>query len=318
MARPPKLTAQQVERLGRLEPSLRKAVRRGDYPAAKTIAADIQRVLRATGHETRLMQAKNWLFEAAMEADRLGIAMAGLEGVRQSVRPRTRVYLEATALLAICHLRQRALERAEPLIGEVLANDSVIRSERRRRQFRRRVVARFEEEGLLAALKNRGNERLEVDEIDAEAGRSVQSKTEDEMLADLGSALPQSAIHFLLRVDQAARRQLPISEIRYLPPPRDLVKKSELGRTISSSLTRVLWGSLCDPESEIYRAWYSHGFAVVLSKKYITSCVVAALSGLGIGLKALAVSLVALVVKFGVEVWCNMNQPKGIMLERSE
>jgi hypothetical protein len=42
-----------------------------------------QTLLRPTGHETRLQQAKAWLFEAAMEAGELDTAELGFIGVRK-------------------------------------------------------------------------------------------------------------------------------------------------------------------------------------------------------------------------------------------
>jgi len=77
-----KLTQRQKESLKELEPALQEAVRLGDYSKAKNLTKKIQELLRPTGHETRLMKAKNWLFEAAMEAGELRTAIAGLSGVR--------------------------------------------------------------------------------------------------------------------------------------------------------------------------------------------------------------------------------------------
>src|SRR6185312_4389814 len=86
MPRPPVLTLDQKNRLHILEPALRKAVRLGDYNSARRITGEIQVVLRASGHETRLMQAKAWLFESAMEAGELDIAESGFVGIRRKRR----------------------------------------------------------------------------------------------------------------------------------------------------------------------------------------------------------------------------------------
>lgn len=67
MSRPHKLTEIQKERLSRLEPQLKFAVEDKDFDTAKRIVADIQEFLRPTGHITRLVQIKNWLFELAIE-----------------------------------------------------------------------------------------------------------------------------------------------------------------------------------------------------------------------------------------------------------
>jgi hypothetical protein len=61
---------------------LRAAAAAGDYAKAKIFTGEIQKVLRPTGHETRLMQAKNWYFEAALAAGNIEEAAAGFIGVR--------------------------------------------------------------------------------------------------------------------------------------------------------------------------------------------------------------------------------------------
>jgi hypothetical protein len=134
-----------LQKLHELEPLLQAAAKRGDYESAQRHAFDIQDLLRTSGHETRLMQAKVWLFEAAMEAGHLNVAVPGFVGIRERMSKGTRLHLEATAALAICYLRQKKLAQAEPFIAEVLRSRN-IRSESRGRQFIRHVVSRFEEE----------------------------------------------------------------------------------------------------------------------------------------------------------------------------
>jgi len=51
----------------------------------------------------------------------------------------------------------------------------------------------------------------------------------------------------------------------------------------------------------------------VLDKTYLTGAVVATLSGLAIGGYAIAVYLTALLIKIGIEVFCETFQPAGIM-----
>lgn len=65
MGKPKNLTKEQKEKLSVLEPMLQKATDSGNYEEAKRVTLEIQQLLRPTGHETRLMQAKNWLFETA-------------------------------------------------------------------------------------------------------------------------------------------------------------------------------------------------------------------------------------------------------------
>jgi len=227
MAKPPKLTELQKRKLKVLEPSLRNAVRLGDYSLAKQITQEIQEVLRRSGHETRLMQSKNWLFEAAMEAGNLQIAISGFIGVHKKCNPQTRVFLEATALLAICHIKEGKIPTAEPLIAQVLEKSKYIRSDRRRRQFKRRIIQRFEEEATLAALKNSGDDLLDIDQIQNEAGFLIQTKNEDEILSDLGRHLPRRVINDLLRIHNFSGKQLPYDERKLLPAPEEIIKEKE-------------------------------------------------------------------------------------------
>ena len=170
MARPPKLTDIQKQRLARLEPQLKEAVTRRDFPAAKRIVADIQSVLKPTGHISKLVQIKNWLFELAIEINEFGYAERGFIGNRKLVNNNTRVYLESTALLAICYLRMNDYEKAKPLIQEVLKNEKVIQSQNTRRRFHHEIIARFDEEAALFSLKFEQNEKYDLDEIQKRSG----------------------------------------------------------------------------------------------------------------------------------------------------
>ncbi|MBU1053844.1 MAG: hypothetical protein KKC46_08445 [Proteobacteria bacterium] len=314
----PKLTENQKKRLSILEPKLRNTVKIGNYNLAKTITIDIQGVLRQSGHETRLMQAKNWLFEAAMEAGHLKIAISGFQGIRKKCSPQTRVYLEATALQAICYIREGQLDKAERMISEVLNKSKYIRSDRRRRQFKRRIILRFEEEVTLSALKNTGDDQLDIDEIENQAGLTVQTKNEDEILSDLGRNLPRKVINDLLRIHNFSGKELPYDERKLLPAPEEIIEEKALGRTVFSAFKRVLWRSLCDPDSDIYKVWFHNGLSFVLNKKYLGMAISAAMGGLHIGIKALAISATALIIKMGIETYCTLYQPKGVMIEISE
>lgn len=318
MPRPPKLSESQRSRLGRLEPELRSAVRSGDYERAKRLLADIQAVLRPSGHETRLMQAKVWLFEAAMESGHLRVAESGLTGIRQRMAPRTRLHLEATALLAICYLRRKDIAKAEPLMAEVLRNDSVISSERKRWQFRVRMISRFEQEGIVAALVGGDPEPLNVDKVQDAAGQMVRTRSEEEILATVGREVPQEVVKVLLRIHEFASRQLPVREQRLLPSAKTVAENVAIGRTITDAMKRVVWRSLCDPESDVYKMWCTNGMMAVLDRKMIAGAVVAMLAGMKIGAYTLAVAVAALVFKMGLEVFCEVARPNGVLIHASE
>jgi hypothetical protein len=264
------------------------------------------------------MISKAWLFQAAMDAGHLQTATAGFRGIRQKTRASTRIHLEATALLAICLLRAADYDAAEPLMAEVLKNDGHIKSASRRRQFRLRMIERFEEETLLFALGGDGQSELDVAQIQDAAGRALQTKTEDEILADLGAAIPPTAIAALLRVHEFARKQLPSGERLALPPAQSLVKKATLGKRIAGAAQRVVWRAICDPNSDIYKLWYSKGMAVAIDGRFFTAAIVAALNGFRVGSYAIAVAVTAILLKAGLEVFCETWTPKGAMIARTD
>jgi hypothetical protein len=316
MSRPPNLTEAQKKRLMRLEPALREAAKKGDYNTAMIITSDIQNILRPTGHETRLMQAKNWLFESAMESGEIDIAKIGFIGVRKKTKNTTRVYLEATALLAICHLRSNEIEKAEPLMAEVIKHEYCIKSEKRRREFKLNIIRRFEEEGTLASFKGKYNEIFDAEELQNDAGKLILTENEDQIYTILGKHTPPETKCLILRIEQFSRNQLTAVDIKLLPDPRVRINDEEVGRTVFSSIKRVLWKSLCDPKSEIYKTWFNHGMKIVLNKYYIGATVTSVLADLGIGMRAVAVPIIALIIKFGIEVYCDRCKPIGVMLER--
>jgi hypothetical protein len=316
MSRPPPLTEIQKLRLSALEPALKAAVYAADYARAKQFAADIQSILRATGHETRLMQSKNWLFEAALNAGEVLTAEAGFRGIRAKTRNTTRVHLEATALLAVCLLRQKRILDAEPLIQEVLGSKS-IKDPIRRRHFIESVTSRYRLESYISGIRDHGHETLDPEAIDREAIDALKTRSDEELYLQIATALPREVIEFVYRVDSASRKRLTMAEILYLPSPAAIERKIEQGRSFFASLKLVIWKSLCDPQSEIYKAWYTNGMAQIFSKKFYAIVVSTALVDLGFAAKAAAVPVTALLMKMGIEVYCDRFKPGEILDGRS-
>ena len=147
---------------------------------------------------------------------------------------------------------------------------------------------------------------------------AVQTQTEDEILANIGRQVPPEVIAVLLRIHEFAGRQLTPVEFKLLPPSRTIVEKTSLGRTIYDASKRVVWRSLCDPSSEVYKMWCTNGMMALIDKKFLTATVVAALSGMRIGAYALAVCVSAMVFKMGLEVFCDVAKPDGIMIGKAE
>jgi hypothetical protein len=319
MTRPPKLTNDQKRHLKNLEPVLRSAARRGDFETAKRVATEIQAVLRPTGHETRLMQAKNWLFEAALEAGKTSIAVAGFMGVRNKSSATTRVFLEATALLAICHLRRGDFESAEPFMADAIRREYNIASAQRRAQFRRRMIDRFEAEWVVATLRAAGRfEAMDPSAVQDEAGRMVRTKGDDEILEQVGRSVTPEIVERIFRVYDFARNQVPPVEQKYLPSGQERRRQKEVGRTLTEAVKKVVWRSLCDPSSDIYKLWYASGFEAVINKKVIGTAVVMALGGIGVGWFVLAASVSAMIFKMGIEVFCEVAKPKSLMIGLDE
>ena len=315
--KPPSLTAIQKRQLAVLEPALRAAVYSENYELAKKLTTEIQLLLRETGHETRLMQSKVWLFEAALNAGELLTAEAGLIGVCNKTADSTRVHLEAKALLVVCLLRQGRVKDAECHIERVLEGKA-IREQGKRRRFIESVTARFQMEGYISAARGVQYGHLNADEIDAAAIEAVKTKSEDELYVEIAAALPRSLIDAVFKIDQASRLRLSMTEVLYLPPPPQEQKSIDRGKTFFSSLKLVLWKSFCDQNSEIYKAWYTNGMSHVLSKKYYAVAVASVLMDVGFAVKAVAIPVTALLMKFGIEIYCDRYKPAEILDDRAK
>jgi hypothetical protein len=196
-----RLNIAQNKRLEKLEDMLRKSVAKADVGAAKAIALDIQEILRPFGYETRLMQVKNWLYEAGIEAGEYAFAIDGLIAVKLKTNKNTRVHLEATTLLAIAYLRNNDLEKAKPEIRNVLINDKAIKSENKRLEFRKAIIERFDEEVALYSMRGSGNEILDPAEIETHAKLISESESENQILTQIGKNVPQSVINSILSID---------------------------------------------------------------------------------------------------------------------
>ncbi len=317
MSKIPNLTKNQKEKLALLEPELKSCVKYAKLEKAKKITAQIQELLRPTGHETRLLQAKNWLYETAMEAGKLTFARMGFEGTIKKSSANTRLHLEATSLLAICYLREQNIEKSREFIIKAVKNINNIKSDDRRRQFHKRLLERLEEESILIGLVDKTSPPLEVEKVDKETIALVMSKTEKQILFEMGNAIPKKAINLLTEVRDAYQNQLPGPDRKFLPAPLTEDTKEELGKRASSALKHVAWRALCSPDSDIYKAW-TQGLSIVYDKKYITTAIVASFNSVSISVTMIAASAAALAIKFGAEVFCEIFAPKSIMIDRKE
>jgi hypothetical protein len=311
------LTDEQKTKLAILEPRLRFCVRSADLDEAKIITAKIQQLLRPTGHETRLLQAKNWLYETAMEANNLTFAKMGFEGTIQKSNPTTRLYLEACSLLAICYLRESNFDKARELIVRAVDSINNIKSIERREQFHKRLIERLEEESILVGLVDKSSDPLRLEEVDGMAVKLVMTKSENQIYIEMGKAIPKKSVDILNEVRDAYNNRLPAPDRKMLPPPIVEENKEALGKRANSALKRVAWRSICSPNSEIYKAW-SQGLSVVYDKKYIAGAIVASFNSLSISAVMIAASAAALAIKFGAEVFCETFSPNSLMMDRKD
>ncbi len=307
------LTDKQKERLKILEPKLSIAIRDRDYITAKNLVLDIQSLLRPTKHYVRLCQSKNQLYELAIEMNDFNFAIDGLNSNRAVLNKGTRIHLETTALLAICYIRMQEIEKAKPLIVEVLKNDTVIKSDRTRKLFHCEILDRFNEEIALCTLKDSTVPTYDEDEVEKEVIRICQTLNEQEIYTQIGESSPKSTKDLMFLIYDFSTKQLPYAERLALPSPDQKIKDAEVGITVFQSVKRVIYNSLCNKDSDIYKVWYNNGLEHVLSKGYIKTAVLTCLVGLGIGVKMIAASIIALIIKFGIEVYCMRYKPVGIM-----
>lgn len=309
---PPPLTNSQKKKLREFEPQLRACVKTGDFENAKSIAVKIQNLLKPTGHTVRWLQNLNWVCEAAIEAGKLSFAEQRLESVRKIMDEGTRTYLEATALLAICKLRQNDIINAKRYIREAIDNMNNIKTDGRRRQFHKRLISRIEDECILAGMKGQDDVEYNVDDIQEEAIKLLVLD-EKSLIIHLGNSIPSQSVLLLENLRNHTINLLPPVDRKYLPPPSQTEIPKELGKRASTALKRITWGAICDPNDDVHKAW-SNGLSVVYDKKWITGAVVAACKSWKITAGMVVTAIVALAFKMGVNVFCDVFAPESIMI----
>ena len=143
------------------------------------------------------------------------------------------------------------------------------------------------------------------------------TKSENQILIEMGKAIPSKSIDLLSDVRNAYKLRLPAPDRKFLPPPLTEDTKEELGKRANSALKRVAWRALCNPESDMYKAW-SQGLSIVYDKKYIAGAIVASFNSFNISATMVAASAAALAIKFGAEVFCETFSPSSMMIDRRD
>ncbi|HEV2611436.1 MAG TPA: hypothetical protein VGU61_14295 [Noviherbaspirillum sp.] len=312
-----KLTEQQLATIRPLEAALQKAVQQVEPERAIEIVTKIQAEFPNDRSHHRLLRAKLWAFEANLEANRIMYAETGFIGIRKLSEPNTRLYLEASSLLAVCKLRQKRVPEAKDLITEVISKINNIASERTRRQFQKRLIERIEEECILTELIGTGDATLDVNEVEANAIFLLQRNTDDEILKLIGDSVPAASIQLLNDVRTHSVKQLPPSDRKLLPPPEKAEEPRQIGRTTFAILKRIAWKTFCKPSSPIFKLW-SNRVPKVFNEGYFSAAVVTTLGDFRIGIPMIASGLAALVMKYSAEEFCELAKPKGLMIPRNE
>lgn len=314
---PEKIPEKQLERVKSLEKQLEKYALSGDLIKAKLALDELKNILSRYNHSARILQGYLKLYEAALETWQLDTAKRGFQFVRDHADKNTRLYLEATSLLAISHLREQNIFSAEPLMAEVLKNDHVIKSPAKRDEFRAEIIDRFDQEGALASLAACHPEHKAEAEIHAEAVAILrQGKNERDIQEIIGTAVPNSVKDFLLRVDRLSKNMLPHEKRLLLPSPSDVIKNKSVGNIVFRGIRRKVYRYICDEKSDVYQAWLKGGLNAILSEGYVASAVVSALADLRILIGSVAVGTTALLIKNGINNFCDKNKPKTLMALR--
>jgi hypothetical protein len=311
------LSATQRERLRKLEAKLRAAVRAGEPERAAELAAEIQGLFGSDRRHHRLLRAKLWAFEAALDVNSLGYAETGFIGIRQLCGSGTRLYLEASILLAVCKLRLRKIPEAKKLVREVVSKLNHIKSDRTRRQFQGRLIERIEEECILTELIGTDEGFLDPQEIHSKAVLLIQKNSEEEIFALIGNTLPAKTLYTLKDIRDYSILLLPAPDRKYLPAPAQAEKPSNIGKKAFAVIRRIAWKAVCSPDSELFKLW-SRKIPKAYNQAYFATAIVTTLASWRIGIPLLASGVVALVMKCAAHEFCELAKPKGLMIDRSE
>ena len=287
-----KLTEWQLTEIKPLEHELRKAVQQAEPEVAIELAEKIQNLFPFDRKHHRLLRAKLWAFEACLDANRLTYAEAGFIGIRKFSEPNTRLYLEASSLLAVCYLRQKKITESKKLIHEAISKINNIASDRTRHQFQKRLIERIVEECILAELIGAGKEKLDVKEIESKAIFLIQRNSDDEILKLIGNSVPVSSIKLLSDVRTYSIKQLPAPDRKLLPAPEKAEEPKHIGRITFAILRRVAWKTFCKPSSPIYKLW-ANRVPKVFNEGYFAAAVVTTFGDFRIGIPIIASGLAA-------------------------
>ena len=313
-----KLTEYQLSKLKPLELKLKRAVHSGDTDKAIELATQIQGLFPNEWRKHhRLLRAKLWAFESCLDANKISYAQRGFIGIRKLSASNTRLYLEASSLLAVCHLRSKDTSTAKTLIKEVIEKINNISSERTKHQFQKRLIERIEEECILTELIGTNGLAMNIDEIQAKAVLLIQRNSDTEIFKLIGNSIPTASINLLRDVRDYSLNQLPPPERKLRPSPDKAEEPQKIGKMTFGIIKRIAWKTFCNPDSTIYQLWKNR-VPKVFNEGYFSAAVVTTMGDFKIGIPLLASGISALVMKYTAAEFCELSKPRGLLLGRGQ
>lgn len=311
-----KLPENVLVRLRELEPKLRLAAKYGNFPEAEMVIKDIQRLFSNNRDHHRVLQAKNWYFQAALEDNSIDYAIRGFESVRIRANANTRTHLEATVLLGICYLRKKDIDLAKKYIRESILCINNVVSDDRRHQLQKRIIQRIEFECILGQISTKSANKLDPKELHSEAVKLLQTKSDQEIFGLVGANVPQGVLQLTQEIKNYSVHLLPVGDQKLLAPPPS-VSVYQFGEKVVETVKRIGWRAVCDPDSEIFNLW-NNQIPEIFNKGYFASAVAATCAKFSIGLPILAAGVVAILMKYSAAEFCERYQPRDIMIPRNE
>ena len=110
---------------------------------------------------------------------------------------------------------------------------------------------------------------------------------------------------------------LPKADQKLLPTTKTTEKPRNLGKKTFALLRRIAWKTFCRPDSSIFKLWSSR-IPKIYNEAYFASAIASTFASWKIGLPLLASGIVALVMKYSAEEFCELAKPKGLMIDINE
>ena len=312
-----KLPEKTLEKLRELEPKLQRASKYGQFAEADKLIREIQKMFIHNRDHHRILQAKNWYYQAALEANHIDDAISGFESIRIRANVNTRIYLEATVLLGVCYLRKKDIEASKKYIKEAILFINNIQSDTRRNQFQKRIVDRIESESIVGFLSSNTNVKMDPDELHKGAVKLLQTKSDIEIFSEIGSSVPKTVLYQIEGIKDYSIKLLPPRDQKLLQPAKALESDVTFGKKIVETMKRISWRAICDPESQIYILW-SKQVSEVFNKGYFAVALAVTCAQYSIGLPIIATGVVAIIMKYSAVEFCERFRPNDIMIARDD